>query len=63
MELLTDIWQHIDAITTSKSAHDCLFSPQNVLNTLCQYYFLFIGRFSHSSKGLRWLDKSGILQQ
>ncbi|XP_069677672.1 rapamycin-insensitive companion of mTOR isoform X2 [Periplaneta americana] len=62
-ELLADIWVQIDAITSSKSAHDCLFSPQHVSNSVCQDYFLFIGRLCRCSKGLRVLDKAGIFQQ
>jgi len=62
-ELLTDIWVQIDAITSSKSAHDCLFSPQHVSNSVCQNYFMFIGRLCRCSKGLRMLDKAGIFQQ
>jgi rapamycin-insensitive companion of mTOR len=62
-ELLADIWLQIDAITSSKSAHDCLFSPQHVSNSLCQNYFMFIGRLCRCSKGLRMLDKAGIFQQ
>jgi rapamycin-insensitive companion of mTOR len=62
-ELLADIWVQIDAITSSKSAHDCLFSPQHVSNSVCQNYFMFIGRLCRCSKGLRMLDKAGIFQQ
>ncbi|XP_046984569.1 rapamycin-insensitive companion of mTOR isoform X2 [Schistocerca americana] len=62
-ELLADIWQHIDGITSSKTAHDCLFSPQNMQNSLCQYYFLFIGRMCRTNRGQQTLEKAGILQQ
>ncbi|XP_066994227.2 rapamycin-insensitive companion of mTOR [Anabrus simplex] len=62
-ELLADIWVQLEAITSSKSAHDCLFSPQHVSNSLCQDYFLFIGRLCRTSRGMRVLDKAGILQQ
>lgn len=62
-EFLADLWLQIDAITSSRSAHDCLFSPQHVSNSLCQDYFLFIGRLCRTSRGLRILEKAGILQQ
>jgi rapamycin-insensitive companion of mTOR len=62
-ELLADIWVQIDAITSSKSAHDCLFSPQHMSNSVCQDYFMFIVRLCRCSKGLRVLDKAGIFQQ
>ncbi|XP_021912957.1 rapamycin-insensitive companion of mTOR isoform X2 [Zootermopsis nevadensis] len=62
-ELLADMWVQIDAITSCKSAHDCLFSPQHMSNSVCQDYFLFIGRLCRCSKGLRVLDKAGIFQQ
>ncbi|XP_063227632.1 rapamycin-insensitive companion of mTOR [Bacillus rossius redtenbacheri] len=62
-ELLGDISVQIDAILTSKSAHDCFFSPQQVTSSVCQDYFLFIGRLCRTSRGNRALDKAGIFQQ
>ncbi|GLH11487.1 Rapamycin-insensitive companion of mTOR [Gryllus bimaculatus] len=62
-EFLADLWLQVDAITSSRSAHDCLFSPQHVANSLCQDYFLFIGRLCRTPRGLRVLEKAGILQQ
>ncbi|KAJ9598512.1 hypothetical protein L9F63_010802, partial [Diploptera punctata] len=62
-ELVSDICIQIEAITSSKSAHDCLFSPQHMSNSICQDYFLFIGRLCRCSKGSRVLDKTGIYQQ
>lgn len=51
-ELFTDICDHITAITSGKSVHDCLFSPQHMNSTQCQSYFLFIGRFATTDLGL-----------
>nr|CAD7403074.1 unnamed protein product [Timema cristinae] len=62
-ELLSDISTNIDVLMTSKSAHDCFFSPHHVTSSVCQDYFLFIGRLCRSSKGMRMLDKSGIFQK
>lgn len=56
-EWFADITSHIDAITTSKSAHDCLFSPLHMSNTLCQTYFLFIGHMCHTPKGISILQE------
>lgn len=62
-ELFTDISNHVTAITSSKSAHDCLFSPTHMLNTQCQTYFLFIGRFATTTNGLEILNSINLFQQ
>lgn len=62
-DLFFDIFTHIKAISTSKSAHDCLFSPQHMSNTLCQTYFLFIGYAAHDAKGINLLKEIGILSE
>uniref|UniRef100_A0A1Y1M3X9 Rapamycin-insensitive companion of mTOR n=1 Tax=Photinus pyralis TaxID=7054 RepID=A0A1Y1M3X9_PHOPY len=63
IDLFTDISNHIKAITTSKSAHDCLFSPQHMSNTQCQTYFLFIGRFATTKIGTSVLLSVKIFEQ
>lgn len=63
LEWFTDIANHVDAISTSKSAHDCLFSPQHMANTQCQSYFLFIGHMCHSSHGITLLKTVGIFKK
>lgn len=60
-ELLGDIHSQIEEILSAKSAHDCLFSPQHMNNSLCQDYFLFIGHLCQSRSGLRILESSGLL--
>lgn len=60
LEWFTDILNHIDAISTSKSAHDCLFSPQHMATTLCQTYFLFIGHVCHTLRGINLLKDIGL---
>lgn len=63
LEWFADITSHVDAITSSKSAHDCLFSPLHMSNTLCQTYFLFIGHMCHTSKGISILQDLGLFQK
>uniref|UniRef100_A0A1B6C0I0 Rapamycin-insensitive companion of mTOR domain-containing protein n=1 Tax=Clastoptera arizonana TaxID=38151 RepID=A0A1B6C0I0_9HEMI len=62
MDFLLVLKAEFNSILTSKSAHDCLLSPQNVTTTLCQDYFLLVGRLSRTEAGLAVLEKSGILQ-
>lgn len=62
-ELFTDISTNVTAITSGKNAHDCLFSPTHMLNTQCQTYFLFIGRFATTSAGLNMLKDLNIFKQ
>lgn len=67
IRLLTDYFSDIDAqllaICTAKSAHDCLFSPQHMTSTMCQLYFLYIGRMCRSKIGLNILMNTHILKQ
>ncbi|KAK5644405.1 hypothetical protein RI129_005705 [Pyrocoelia pectoralis] len=63
LDLFTDISNHIAAITSSKSAHDCLFSPQHMSNTQCQSYFLFIGRFATTKTGTGLLSSVKIFDR
>lgn len=59
-EFVEDLNVQLDAILTKNSAHDCLFSPQHMMSTMCQQYFLFIGRFCQVDFGVQLLTKSGI---
>ncbi|KAG8226637.1 hypothetical protein J437_LFUL005288 [Ladona fulva] len=61
-EFLTDVSKHIQMINTSSSVHDTSFNPQNMATTLSRFYFLFLGRLSHHSRGLRALGRSGVFQ-
>lgn len=63
LELFCNILTQIESITSGKSAHDCLFSPQHMTNTQCQTYFLFIGRFGTLSSGLKTLKDINIYEQ
>ncbi|KAL1513243.1 hypothetical protein ABEB36_002676 [Hypothenemus hampei] len=56
LELFKDIHSQIKSISTSRSVHDCLFSPAHMINTHCQSYFLFIGQFVRSEFGRAILD-------
>lgn len=67
IRLLTDFFTDIDtqlqAICTAKSAHDCLFSPQHMNSTMCQQYFLFIGRMCRSKIGVNILINTHIFKR
>ncbi|XP_055313742.1 rapamycin-insensitive companion of mTOR isoform X2 [Sitodiplosis mosellana] len=66
IRLLTDYFSDIDAqllaICTAKSAHDCLFSPQHMTSTMCQLYFLYIGRMCRSKVGIQILINTHIFK-
>lgn len=63
LDLVTDILNNISAITMSRSSHDCLFSPQHMVNTQCQTYFLFIGRLGSSREGLNLLEEFDVFTE
>ncbi|KAL1465529.1 hypothetical protein WDU94_005089 [Cyamophila willieti] len=60
-EFLSDLYDQLEQILTSESAHDTLLSPKNVSNTLSQHYFLFIGVLSSRTPGLKALESTGVL--
>ncbi|XP_063704935.1 rapamycin-insensitive companion of mTOR isoform X2 [Culicoides brevitarsis] len=62
-DLFTDIKTHLLAISTSRSAHNCLFSPQHMASTMCQQYFLFIGRLCKNDQGLNVLTNTDVFKQ
>uniref|UniRef100_A0A1B0D905 Rapamycin-insensitive companion of mTOR domain-containing protein n=1 Tax=Phlebotomus papatasi TaxID=29031 RepID=A0A1B0D905_PHLPP len=62
-DLFADINSHLQAISTSRSAHDCLFSPQHMISTMCQQYFLLIGRMCRSDHGVIILKNTDIFNQ
>ncbi|XP_059617891.1 rapamycin-insensitive companion of mTOR [Phlebotomus argentipes] len=62
-DLFADINSHLQAISTSRSAHDCLFSPQHMVSTMCQQYFLLIGRMCRSDHGINILKNTDIFNQ
>lgn len=62
-DFFTDVATQLLAVTTSNRAHDCLFSPQHMNNTMCQQYFLFIGRMCRSQKGISILTNTAVFEQ
>lgn len=62
-DLFTDISGQLLSISTSRSAHDCLFSPQHMTSTMCQQYFLFIGRMCKNEHGLNILTNTDVFKQ
>ena len=62
-DLFKDISRNIVAIYESKSPHECFFSPQHMINTQCQSYFLFIGRLGSNRSGVELLTRLKIFEQ
>lgn len=62
-DLFTDISRQLMAIHAKKSAHECLFSPQHMSSTMCQQYFLFIGRMCRTEKGLGVLTNTDVFKE
>lgn len=62
-DLFSDINTHLSAILNTRSVHDCLFSPQHMVSTMCQQYFLFIGRMCRNQKGLGILNNTDIFEK
>ncbi|KAH8404427.1 hypothetical protein KR222_010690, partial [Zaprionus bogoriensis] len=61
-DYFSDISQQLLAVTTSSRAHDCLFSPQHMNNTMCQQYFLYIGRMCRTNKGIEVLKNTTVFE-
>lgn len=61
-DYFSDISQQLAAVTTSNRAHDCLFSPQHMNNTMCQQYFLYIGRMCRTVKGIEVLKNTTVFE-
>ncbi|XP_058831401.1 rapamycin-insensitive companion of mTOR [Topomyia yanbarensis] len=62
-DLFTDISRQLLAIHAKKSAHECLFSPQHMTSTMCQQYFLLIGRMCRTEKGLSVLTNTDVFKE
>lgn len=60
--LFVDVSDQIMAIQTGKKAHECLFSPQHMCNTMCQMYFLFVGQLCHSQAGLKIFKETKLYE-
>ncbi|XP_046330991.2 rapamycin-insensitive companion of mTOR-like isoform X1 [Haliotis rufescens] len=59
---LTDIAQCLGELSTQHSAPEAVLSLTSIHSTLSQYYFLFVGRFSLTPRGDRYLEKTGVYQ-
>lgn len=65
MRILTDFCSDVSLQLQSiykKKAHDCLFSPSHMNNTMCQQYFLLIGRMCRTKKGIEILKNTDIIK-
>lgn len=49
-------------IAQQKLVPESVLSPGNVINTCSQFYFLFVGRFSGTIIGDKYLEKTGVYQ-
>ncbi|XP_061386649.1 rapamycin-insensitive companion of mTOR, partial [Musca vetustissima] len=61
-DFFTDVASQLLAITTPNRAHDCLFSPKHMETTMCQQYFLFIGRMCRAQKGITILTNTAVFE-
>ncbi|XP_011293825.1 rapamycin-insensitive companion of mTOR isoform X1 [Musca domestica] len=61
-DFFTDVASQLLAITTPNRAHDCLFSPKHMETTMCQQYFLFIGRMCRAQKGITILKNTAVFE-
>lgn len=64
-DFLNDIGYCISQITgvdtsNSSSSTDAILHSHNLLRTWSHAYFLYVGRFTGSAKGLQYLEKAGI---
>lgn len=62
-DFCTDVSNELLAITKGRGAHHCLFSPHHMSQTMCQQYFLFIGRMCRTKKGIDILKNTDIIKQ
>ncbi|XP_050327928.1 uncharacterized protein LOC126758004 isoform X1 [Bactrocera neohumeralis] len=61
-DYFSDISKQLLAVSTSNRAHDCLFSPQHMSSTMCQQYFLYIGRMCRAQNGIRILTDTAVFE-
>ncbi|XP_050401999.1 rapamycin-insensitive companion of mTOR [Patella vulgata] len=62
-EWLTDIAQAIDDVTSPYQDKTAALGVASLHQTLGQYYFVFIGKFTATQRGERYLDSSGLYQK
>jgi rapamycin-insensitive companion of mTOR len=61
-DFVIDITNEINLFLSSTSPpQDCLLSPTRIATTVCQYYFLFLGRLSRTPEGRAALDRQQVL--
>ncbi|XP_067642123.1 rapamycin-insensitive companion of mTOR isoform X3 [Eurosta solidaginis] len=61
-DFFSDVSKQLQAVSSSGRVHDCLFSPQHMDKTMCQQYFLFIGRMCRAQKGIRILTDTAVFE-
>ncbi|XP_041359986.1 rapamycin-insensitive companion of mTOR-like [Gigantopelta aegis] len=61
-EWLTDIAQCLYELSAHRVAPESIFGMNSMHHSLSQFYFLFIGRFSLTPRGDRFLENTGIFQ-
>ncbi len=61
-EFVIDIQNEMNLFLSSTAPQDCLFSPTRIATTVCQYYFLFLGRMSRTAEGRAALDRQRLLR-
>ncbi|XP_022101706.1 rapamycin-insensitive companion of mTOR-like [Acanthaster planci] len=59
---IADCFLEISLVPNNNIPPEAVFSPISVQTTLSQDYFLFIGKISHSSKGEKLMEKTGMFQ-
>nr|XP_053655508.1 LOW QUALITY PROTEIN: rapamycin-insensitive companion of mTOR-like [Cherax quadricarinatus] len=62
-ELLVDVSTNLSYVLCERPLHDAVLSPSRLNTTTAQYYFLALGRLSHSQRGYDMLLKAGIFEQ
>ncbi|ESO86448.1 hypothetical protein LOTGIDRAFT_129240 [Lottia gigantea] len=62
-EWLSDLSSCISEVIGTYAEAQASLSVQSLHNKLSQYYFLFIGKFTATQRGERYLDTSGVYQK
>ncbi|KAB7494664.1 Rapamycin-insensitive companion of mTOR [Armadillidium nasatum] len=60
---LRDLTSSLKEVACERPFHDAYFSPSHMSITVCQYYFLAIGRLTSHSKGYSHVLKAGVYDQ
>ncbi|XP_061180915.1 rapamycin-insensitive companion of mTOR-like [Saccostrea echinata] len=62
LDFIGDIGGCMSEIAQQRLVPESVLSPGNVINTCSQFYFLFVGRFSGTVLGDKYLEKTGVYQ-